>query len=95
MDKKEAASVLDQEMERRRAIPYHELRKLVLARHIDVVEIEVSGNAYQIEIQYFWDDRAEGPIRVAGGIDDGRFWSALSPLLKDFAKAPDGSFVGE
>ena len=95
MDKEEAASVLEQEMRRRRELPYSELRKLVLARQIDIVVVDVPGCSYQMEIQYIWDGEAEGPIRVMGGIDDGRFWSSLSPLTRDFAKAPDGSFVGE
>jgi hypothetical protein len=95
VNKQEADDVLEQDMQRRRAIPYSELRKLVLARHIDVLVVDLPSVSYQMEIQYFWADKAEGPIRVSGGIDDGRFWSALSPLTKGFAKAPDGSFVGE
>jgi hypothetical protein len=94
LNKKEAAAVLERELHRRRTIPYAELRKLVVARHIDVLEIEVQGASYQVEIQYFWDGDKEGPIRVLGGIDDGG-WSSLSPISRSFSKGADGSFVGE
>ena len=53
-----------------------------------------SGATYQLEVQVFWDDRAEQNLRVMGSIDDGRL-SAFHPLSEDFIIAPDGSFVGE
>jgi len=42
-----------------------------------------SGTAYQIEIQFFWDDKPGGTIRVAGSIDDGGI-RAFVPLTDSF-----------
>jgi hypothetical protein len=94
LNKKEAAGLLERELELQRAIPSDELRKLVIARHIEVLAIDMPDRAYQIEIQYFWDGAPEGRIRVAAGIDDGG-WSAWNPLCRDFIKAADGSFIDE
>jgi hypothetical protein len=55
-----------------------------------------SGAEYQIEVDVMWDSPKERvKVRVFGGIDDGRFWTALSPLCESFIVAPDGSFIGE
>ena len=52
------------------------------------------GTVYQLEFEFFWDDKPAGDVRVIGGIDGGGI-SALTPLTDDFIMAPDGRFVGE
>jgi hypothetical protein len=53
-----------------------------------------SGTCYQGDVQVFWDDKPDGPIRVMASIDDGG-WRAFVPLTDDFILAPDGTFIGE
>jgi hypothetical protein len=49
---------------------------------------------YQVEIQFVWDDRAGGNVRVLGSIDDGG-WHAWVPVSRSFLKSSDESFVDE
>ena len=49
---------------------------------------------YQLESEFFWDDKPAGDIRVIGASDDGGL-RALVPLCDAFIKAPDGRFIGE
>ena len=68
-------------------------------RYADVVplvgELEVlerigpSGVAYQVEINIVWDDRANGPIRVLVGVDDGRLPAAFRPEAADCIIEPE------
>jgi hypothetical protein len=53
-----------------------------------------SGTDYQIEVEAFWDRKADGDLRVMVLIDDGGR-SAFKPINDDFIVAPDGTFVGE
>jgi hypothetical protein len=48
-----------------------------------------------VETEAFWDDRKHGHLRVLVAVDDGRGWSAVSPVCDNFIIAPDGSFIGE
>lgn len=93
MDKGEARTILASVISKLRIEGYDELRN----RHGGPEMREVtgpSGAVYQVEVQVFWDDRAERNLRVLGSIDDGGL-SAFKPLSDDFIIAPDGSFVGE
>jgi hypothetical protein len=49
---------------------------------------------YSLEIQFFWDAKPDGAVRVIGSIDDGG-WRAFRPLSDDFIRAPDGTFAGD
>lgn len=93
MDTREASHLLTEALARYRALPYSDLR----ARIGDAVSIEgvgADGPKYQIEVNFDWDDRPGGDIRVMGSIDDGG-WRAFFPLCDSFIMAPDGRFVGE
>ncbi|OHB65900.1 MAG: hypothetical protein A2V70_10630 [Planctomycetes bacterium RBG_13_63_9] len=48
------------------------------------------GKQYQVEVEAFWDGKAEGDIRVLISIDDGR-WRAFCPVCESFVVAPDQS----
>jgi hypothetical protein len=45
-----------------------------------------------LEIQCFWDDRADGDIRVMGSIDDGG-WRAFVPITDGFMMTPEGKLA--
>ena len=95
MNKTEARAVLAQQLAPYRARSYADLAGMVGTNSV-VVACGPSGVEYQIEIEVMWDStRDKVNIRVIGGIDDGRFLSALSPLCDSFILAPDGRFVGE
>jgi hypothetical protein len=94
MDNAEARALLAEQLGRYRAKTYGELKALI--GEIDAFEITgKDGVSYQIEIQVYWDVKPEGNICVGGGIDDGGWRAAFSPLTLDFIMAPDGAFVGE
>ena len=45
---------------------------LVESQRVEAYEVRgVSGTAYQIEIQFFWDGKPGDTIQVMGSIDDG------------------------
>lgn len=93
MDRAEALKVLSEEMERYRKRSYEELKTLI--GKVDAYETKaVSGTAYQLEIQVFWDGKPGGDLRVIGSIDDGG-WRAFVPLTDDFILTPQGEFIGE
>ena len=94
MNKKEAKEIIKHQLEPYRGKPYSELIKMINAEPITYEHIGLSGSLYQIEIQAFWDDKANSNVRVMGSIDDGG-WRAFSPLSDDFIKNPKDEFIGE
>lgn len=96
MNKKEAITILKHQLDIYRARSYKEL--LTLIGSPQIIEIENAGGSdYLIEIQIFWDDPRDkkGNLRVIASIDDGKFFTALSPISDDFIISPDNRFVGE
>ena len=94
MDQSEAAKILEGYISQYRAKSYAELVELI--GDVQVHETTgVSGAEYILEFEARWDGKPNGDILVIGGIDDGGFRSAFSPLCDDFILAPDGRFVGE
>ncbi len=94
MNNEEAIQVLERELSSFRIESYTDLVRLIPAGSLDYERSAVGGAKYQVEVQFFWDDRPGGNIRVMGSIDDGG-WRAFIPLSRSFIKSPDGSFVGE
>ncbi len=95
MNKSEARAVLAEQLAAYRARSYADLAGMVGANSV-VRARGRSGAEYQVEIDVMWDSpRDKVNILVIGGIDDGRFLSALSPLCVSFVLAPYGRFVGE
>ena len=93
MDKVAANHILRDRLERYRRLSYEDLRQLLGSVQIEAI-VDSTGVSYQIEVQFFWDDRPNGDIRVIGCIDDGGL-RAFVPLSDSFIKAPSGAFVGE
>ena len=94
MNNEEALDLLNQELAVFRGESYTDLTNLVSKRSLEFERSAPSGAKYQVEIQFVWDARPGGDIRVMSSIDDGR-WRAFLPLSRSFIKSADGSFVGE
>lgn len=96
-------AILSKHLARYRTRPYSELLSLVESKQVDTFEVQgVSGAAYQIEIQFFWDDKPHGDIRVFGAIDENphrplfRFLPIyVSSVTDDFIVSPQGTFLSE
>jgi hypothetical protein len=89
----EAKALLRSHLQSYRDRSYAELAALIGS--VQVAQLAGAGGVeYQVEINFAWDDRPDGDIRVMGSIDDGG-WRAFIPLCEDFIMAPDGTFVGE
>ena len=93
MNKEEAQSILEKQIEGYRGLNYKEL--IMLIGNLETFQVlGDTGTQYQLEIQAFWDDQPNGNIRVLGSINDGGI-RAFVPLSVDFIVAPDGTFIGE
>lgn len=91
MNKSEAQKILSEQLARFNSRSHSELTQLVGAEHVEAYEVRAaSGTAYQVEIQFFWDDQPGETIRVAGSIDDGSF-GALIPLTDSFIRESVGN----
>jgi len=95
VDKKEAHSVLGIVLASYRSRTYAELAAWARERRIDTQAVVApSGKQYEIEVQFLWNGKPNGDVRVSGSIDDGG--TRAFPLLTDsFAVSPEGKFVGE
>lgn len=71
MDKREARELLAKELEGWRQRPYTELALFVVGDPVTGEVQSEAGNSYQYEIQFMWDGKPGGDIRVLGAIDDG------------------------
>lgn len=82
MDKSEAQKVLSDQLARFSQRSYSELVPLVESRRVEDFEIRgASDTTYAVEIQFFWDDKPRGVVRVVGSIDDGGI-RAFLPLTE-------------
>jgi hypothetical protein len=92
MDREEARSLLTENLAEYRTLSYAEL----VANIGDDRYLEVNGASgvrYQIEIQFMWDHKKDGDLRVAGAIDDGSLGGAFRPVCEDFIVRRDGRLV--
>ncbi len=93
MDTQEAASILEEELQFFKQWPYPYLADLVGSQEVREV-VSDTGKHYQLEIEFLWDDKPQGHIRVVGAIDDGG-WRAFFPLCRSFIMKPDGNLIGD
>ena len=85
MDKSEAQKILGEQLQQFRNRTHAELVPLIESRHHEHFEVRgVSGTMDYIEVQFFWDDKHRGRIRVVGSIDDGHGFRAFVPLTETF-----------
>ena len=91
---KEAHTILESKLDEYRLLPYSELVTYIKSEPHTFEIKSKSNNWYQIEIQFFWDDKPDKDIRVISSIDDGTK-SVYKPLSNSFIMSPTGAFVGE
>ena len=93
MDKQEAKQLLAT-----KAAEYRQFAYADLAARVGEVECYSvngpSGAEYQIEIQFLWDGKPGGNLRLVGSIDDGGLY-AFVPLCDDLIVTPEGKYVDE
>jgi hypothetical protein len=89
MDKSEARKILGEQLARLGS--HTELVPLVESRHVENFQIRgASGTTYQVEVQFFWDDKLRRIVRVVGSIDDGGI-RAFVPLTQTLLVSPPES----
>ena len=93
MDKQEATKLLTTKLAEYRRLRHSDL--VAKLGDIDCVEVTgPSGTEYQIEVEFMWDGKPDGDVRVMAAIDDGGL-RAFVPLCEDLIVTPDGRFVAE
>ena len=91
MDKSEAHKILGEQLARFGS--YAELMPLVESGSGASFEIcGASGAKYQVEIQFFWDDKRGQVIRIIGSIDDGGT-RVFVPLTDSLLISPPNSLL--
>jgi hypothetical protein len=88
MDRREAQRLLSELLADYRKLTYVEL----VSRIGNDERFQVSRPSnieYQVEIQFMWDGRKGGDIRVLAAIDDGSLRGAFWPVCEDFIVTPD------
>jgi hypothetical protein len=91
MNKKDAHDVLEKYVTPLIQCEFSQLAMLAESKHTDLMEAAgPSGVRYQIEIQYFWDHRPGGAVRVLASIDDGGFFTSILPLTQSWLIEPSG-----
>jgi hypothetical protein len=104
MTKDEMRIILAEHLAKFRAWSYAQLAERVechdCLEHIEGTATD--GTPYQLEFQAFWDDKAQGDIRVMGDLcaePQQRCLGFLpiysADLVDSFIMSPDGRFVGE
>lgn len=93
MDRAQATELPAERLARYRTVSYEQLAKLVGSCQVEELT-GADGTLYQLEVEFFWDDRPAGDVRVIGSIDGGDM-PAITPLTASFIVSSNGSFVGE
>ena len=64
-------SILSEYLSRFRNHSYEELVRFVKSSQVEKFEImNTKSNKYQIEINFFWEDKPNGDVRAIGSIDE-------------------------
>jgi hypothetical protein len=95
LNKGEARSILAECLAGYRSRSREELAAWVSEGRVDAKEVVAPGGTkYQLEVQFVWDAKPNGSVRVIASIDDGGI-RALLPMTDSFILGSDGRFVGE
>ena len=70
MNKEEAQSVFDREIERFRTIPYDDLVRTIDKDAYTAEHIGASGEKYQIDIKTKWKSRKKNVVRISGRLKE-------------------------
>jgi hypothetical protein len=82
VDNTEAQKVLREQLEPFSGRSHFELTQFVEEKRVEAFWVHTKGGkAYQVEIQFFWDDQPGDTIRILGSVDDGGI-QAFFPLTE-------------
>ena len=89
MSDEEAKGVLRAEFLKLRALGYPDLVERLAGRQESSEVVGLSGTAYHVEFEGFWDDDEHTDLRVVASIDDGGL-RAFLPFTDSFTIGPSG-----
>jgi hypothetical protein len=93
MSRDEARVLLATHLAGYRTYSYSRLVELIGS--VETADVRgADGTMYQLEIEFFWDDKKNGDIRVLAAIDGGPI-SSFRPMTDAFIKAANGAYVDE
>ena len=95
-DKKEAAQLLETEIQKYRRMSYDELKAMMNGpQNYDIISPNTKAE-YHFEVESFWDvPKTPGNIRVLISISGESFMSSVMPQSDSFIISTSGDFVGE
>lgn len=88
----EAKAVLTAEFLELRALGYRDLVERLAGRQERSEVLGLSGKAYHLELEGFWDDDAHDDLRVVASIDDGGL-RAFLPFTDSFTISSTGAIT--
>lgn len=92
MSDEEAKGVLRAEFLKLRAVGYGDLVERLAGRQESSEVVGLSGTAYHVELEGFWDDDEHTELRVVASIDDGGL-RAFLPFTDSFTVSPSGAIT--
>lgn len=92
MSDEEAKGILRAEFLKLRALGYDELVTRLAAAKEESEVVGLSGTAYHVEAEGFWDDDDHVDLRVVASIDDGGA-RAFLPFTDSFTIKPSGAIT--
>lgn len=92
MSDEEAKGVLRAEFLKLRAVGYGDLVERLAGRQESSEVVGLSGTAYHVELQGFWDDDEHTELRLVASIDDGGL-RAFLPFTDSFTVSPSGAIT--
>ena len=92
MSDEEAKGVLRAEFLKLRAVGYGDLVERLAGRQESSEVVGLSGTAYHVELEGFWDDDEHTELRVVASIDDSGL-RAFLPFTDSFTVSPSGAIT--
>lgn len=92
MSDEEAKGVLRAEFLKLRILGYADLVDRLAGRQSSSEVVGLSGTAYHVELEGFWDDDEHHDLRVVASIDDGGL-RAFLPFTDSFTIGPTGAIT--
>ena len=92
MSDEEAKGVLRAEFLKLRATGFRDLVERLAGRQESSEVVGLSGTAYHVELEGFWDDDEHTDLRVVASIDDGGL-RAFLPFTDSFTVSPSGTIT--
>lgn len=92
MSDEEAKGLLRAESLKLRAVGYSDLVDRLAGRQERAEIVGLSGNAFHVEFEGFWDGETHDNLRVVVSIDDGGL-RAFLPFTDSFTISPSGQIT--